>query len=206
MIPLQLIGMKREPSQARGMARVTAILDACEILLGKKRYGDISIDEIIAEAKVTKGTLYHFFKDRRSVFLAAMHRALIDIDDQADPRDGEENLDFASYMAKVEKRLEGVWRKHRHLVEFYESNKYAPDYGRPEFSTQIRSQKIIAAELLNRHPEVGSSRANDISRILLQAMYTGLDEVALYPSRGKSGFKREWRAMIAAYVETFTRS
>lgn len=206
MTPLQLIGMKREPSQTRGMARVTAILDACEILLGKKRYGDISVDEIIDEANVTKGTLYHFFTDRRSVFLAAMHRALIEIDDQADPRDGEDKLDFVNYLARVEKRLEGVWRRHQHLVEFYESNKYAPDYGRPEFSTQIRSRKIIAAELLNRHPEVGPSRANEISATLLQAIYTGLDQVALYPTRGKSGFKREWRAMIAAYIDTFTHS
>ena len=74
--------MKRQPSQARGINRVNDILDAGETLLGEKRYEEITIDAIIERADVARGTLYHFFENRRSVFLAVMHRALLEIDAQ----------------------------------------------------------------------------------------------------------------------------
>lgn len=201
MEPLKLIGMKKQPSQARGMERVLAILDACETMLGRKRYDEISIDEILATANVAKGTLYHFFTNRRAVFLAAMHRALLDIDNQADPRAGEEQLGFAEYLSKVERRLQAVWRKHSHLVEFYESNKYSPDYQIPELAEQLRAVDVVAEQLLARHPEIGKVRAQQASSTLLHAISTGLDAVALQPIGLRAGFQREWKKMIACYVD-----
>ena len=96
------------------MGRVTDILDACEILLGEKRYEEISIDDIIETADLARGTLYHFFKNRRSVFLAVMHRALLEADEQTNPKPGEDKLEFADYVSKVERRLQKVWQRHSH--------------------------------------------------------------------------------------------
>jgi AcrR family transcriptional regulator len=198
--------MKRQPSQARGMDRVTEILNACETLLAEKRYDEISIDEIIETANVTRGTLYHFFENRRAVFLAVMHRPLIEIDEQVDPRPGEDKLEFVDYVSKVEDRLQKVWRKHSHIVEFYESNKYSPDFDEPRLEKHMSSVAVMAQQLLSRHPNVGLARARTISFTLLEVIYWGLDTMALSQSREAARFKGEWRQMIKAYIDSLELS
>lgn len=192
--------MKRQPFQARGINRVNDILDACETLLGERTYEEISIDAIIETAGVARGTLYHFFENRRSVFLAVMHRALLEIDAQTIPRPGEDKLEFVDYVAKVERRLQKVWKKHDHIVEFYEANKYSPDFNQRRQEQHLRSAEVMADALRSRHPEIGQARAQRISRTLLLAMYTGLDAVSLSPSNGATGLKREWQQLIMAYI------
>jgi AcrR family transcriptional regulator len=198
--------MKRQPSQARGMNRVTEILDACETLLGEKRHEEIGIDEIIETADVTKGTLYHFFENKRAVFLALMHRTLSEIDAQVDPRPGEEELELVDYLAKVERRLQKLWRKHSHLVKLYESNKYSPDFDEPRLEKHMNSVTVMAQQLLSRHPNVGLARARTISFTLLEVIYWGLDTMALSQSREAARFKGEWRQMIKAYIDSLELS
>ena len=193
--------MKRQPSQARGINRVNDILDACETLLGEMRYEDISIDAIIETAGVARGTLYHFFDNRRSVFLAVMHRALLEIDEQTNPKPGEDKLEFADYVARVERRLQQVWKRHDHIVEFYEANKYSPDFDEQRQEQHLHAIDVMADELRSRHPEIDRARAQRISRTLLLALYTGLDAISLSPSNTAAGFRSEWRQMITAYID-----
>jgi AcrR family transcriptional regulator len=198
--------MKKEPSQTRGMNRVNDILDACETLLSDKRYEEISLDDIIETADVARGTLYHFFENRRAVFLAVMHRALLEIDEQADPRTGENKLEFVEYVSKVERRLQNVWRKHSHIVEFYESNKFSPDFDEPRREEHLRAVGVMAKELLSRHPDIGTARAEKISFTLLQTISTGLDTIALHRFEETAGYRREWRRMITAYIDSLKLS
>lgn len=198
--------MKRQPSQTRGIVRVNHILDACEALLGDRRYEDISTDDIIETADVARGTLYHFFENRRAVFLAVMHRALMEIDEQTNPRPGEDKLAFIDYVFKVECRLEKVWQKRRNIVEFYESNKFSPDFDKPRRQEHTSSIDVMARELRSRHPDVDKARARTISITVLQAMYSGLDTVSLYQSYGATGAKLEWFRMITAYIESLELS
>lgn len=198
--------MKRQPSQTRGMNRVNDILDACETLLSDRRYEEISIDDIIETADVARGTLYHFFENRRAVFLAVMHRALLEIDEQTNPRPGEDKLGFVDYVSRVERRLQKVWRKHSHIVEFYESNKLSPDFDEPRREKRMRSVALLAQQLLSRHPDIGPARAQKISWTLLQAIYAGFDTIALSKSKGAAGLRREWRLMITAYIDSLELS
>ena len=198
--------MKRQPSQARGVNRVNDILDACETLLGEKTYEEISIDVIMETASVARGTLYHFFENRRSVFLAVMHRALLEIDAQINPKPGEDKLEFVDYVARVERRLQRVWTRHDHIVEFYEANKYSPDFNERRQEQHSRSAEVMADELRSRHPEIGSTRALRVSRTLLLAIYTGLDAASLSKSKGEAGFKSEWQQMIMAYIDSLELS
>ncbi|MDE0364538.1 MAG: TetR/AcrR family transcriptional regulator [Gammaproteobacteria bacterium] len=204
--PLQLAGMKRQPSQARGITRVNDILDACETLLGEKSYEEISIDAIIETAGVARGTLYHFFENRRSVFLAVMHRALVEIDEQTNPKPGEDKLEFVDYVARVERRLQKVWKRHDQIVEFYEANKYSPDFNERRQQQHLRSVEVMADELRSRHPEIGLTRAQSISRTLLLAICTGLDAVSLSQPNRAAGFRYEWQQMIMAYIDSLELS
>ncbi|MDE0063946.1 MAG: TetR/AcrR family transcriptional regulator [Gammaproteobacteria bacterium] len=204
--PIQLAGMKRQPAQARGIDRVNDILDACEALLGEKRYEEISIDAIIETAGVARGTLYHFFENRRSVFLAVMHRALVEIDEQTNPKPGEDKLEFVDYVARVERRLQKVWKRHDQIVEFYEANKYSPDFNERRQQQHLRSVEVMADELRSRHPEIGLTRAQSISRTLLLAICTGLDAVSLSQPNRAAGFRYEWQQMIMAYIDSLELS
>ena len=198
--------MKRQPSQARGINRVNNILDACETLLGEKRYEEISIDAIMETAGVARGTLYHFFENRRSVFLAVMHRALMEIDEQTNPKPGEDKLGFVEYVARVERRLQKVWKRHDQIVEFYEANKYSPDFNERRQQQHSRSAEAMADELRSRHPEIGLTRAQSICRTLLLAIYTGLDAVSLSQPNRAAGFRHEWQQMIVAYIDSLELS
>lgn len=204
--PLKLVGMNRQPSQARGINRVNDILDACETLLGEKKYEQISVDAIMETADVARGTLYHFFENKRSVFLAVMHRALLEIDEQTNPKPGEDKLEFVDYVARVERRLQKVWKRHGYIVEFYESNKYSPEFNERRQKQHLRSVEVVADELRSRHPEIGLTRAQSISRALLLAMYTGLDAVSLSLFNRTAGFRREWQQMIMAYIDSLQLS
>jgi AcrR family transcriptional regulator len=46
------------------------LLDAARELFAAEGYVDVSIDEICRRARVTKGALYHHFKDKRDLFAA----------------------------------------------------------------------------------------------------------------------------------------
>ena len=188
------------------MNRVNDILDACETLLGEKRYEEISIDAIMETAGVARGTLYHFFENRRSVFLAVMHRALLEIDEQTNPEPGEDKLEFVEYVARVERRLQKVWKRHAQIVEFYEANKYSPDFDERRQQQHLRSVETMADELRTRHPEIGLTRAQSISRTLLLAISTGLDAVSLSPPNRAAGFRHEWQQMIVAYIDSLELS
>ncbi len=204
--PRQFTGMKRIPAQARGMARVTEILDACETLLGDKRYDEINIDDILKASNVARGTLYHFFENRRAVFLSLMHRALLEMDEQTNARPGEEKLAFVDYVFKVERRLQKVWKKHNHMVEFYESNKFSPDFNEPQQEKSLLGVDVMAQQLRSRHPQISPARAQRIGKTLLSAMYAGLDTIAVMPAGERAGFAREWRQMTKAYIDSLELS
>ena len=49
--------------------RRSDIMRAAEKLFTSRRYHEISLDDIVEEAKVGKGTIYRYFKDKDDVFL-----------------------------------------------------------------------------------------------------------------------------------------
>jgi TetR/AcrR family fatty acid metabolism transcriptional regulator len=60
-------------------ARVTfpteRILDTAERLFGARRFHEVRMEDIAAEAEVGKGTLYRYFRDKDELFLALLERA-----------------------------------------------------------------------------------------------------------------------------------
>jgi AcrR family transcriptional regulator len=62
----------RAPTRRAEYAEATrsALLRAAMKLFAERGYADVSIDEICGRARVTKGALYHHFRDKRDLFRA----------------------------------------------------------------------------------------------------------------------------------------
>ena len=56
--------------QERGEATREALVDAARRLFGERGFNSTSLDEIVKEAGVTKGALYHHFSDKEELFKA----------------------------------------------------------------------------------------------------------------------------------------
>ena len=63
-----------KPSRKAAKAEATrrALLDSARSLFGEKGYAATSVDEVVKHAGVTKGALYHHFKDKDQLFRAVV--------------------------------------------------------------------------------------------------------------------------------------
>jgi len=68
------MGTPREPRQERGQRRVNEILDAAAGLIAEVGPEAVTVQALAARAAASKGSMYHFFADRESVFLALANR------------------------------------------------------------------------------------------------------------------------------------
>ncbi|GAB3253276.1 TetR/AcrR family transcriptional regulator [Kineosporia babensis] len=62
------------PTEAERARRRDDILDAAVRLLVAGGYNQVTLDDIVAEARVTKRTIYGYFGDRTEIFLAGVER------------------------------------------------------------------------------------------------------------------------------------
>ena len=51
------------------------MLDAAARLFGRRRFHEVRMDDVAAEAGVAKGTLYRYFEDKQAMYLALLTRA-----------------------------------------------------------------------------------------------------------------------------------
>lgn len=196
----KLVGMKKQSDQARGEGRITAIFDACEVLLNKKNFDEISLDMIIKTAQVSRGTFYHFFESRQSVYLSLMHQVLLEIVSAVDPLPGEEKNDFFDYVLGLERRLEKIWQEHHGLVTYYGSNRYHPAFYKMETYELKQAEDTMTKQLLFSRPDIGPAKAQEMCQTLWIALTSGLDKAALMTPKEAAGFQREWWRMIIVYI------
>lgn len=81
-------GAHRVPSRRRGVERFEALLDATEQLLAERANDDISLADIAERTSVPLASIYHFFPNRNSAFVALaqrFQRALHEIAEQPMP-------------------------------------------------------------------------------------------------------------------------
>lgn len=62
------------PTAAERAQRLSDVLDTAIRLFAARGFAQVSIDEIAAEARVTKRTIYAHFGDRADIFLASIER------------------------------------------------------------------------------------------------------------------------------------
>jgi AcrR family transcriptional regulator len=79
---VQPTALRREPVQERSAARVQRMLDAAAALLDEVGYEATTTSAVAHRARVSVGSLYQFFPDRRAVLQALALRSFTRFDEQ----------------------------------------------------------------------------------------------------------------------------
>jgi AcrR family transcriptional regulator len=74
---------KRDKRVVQGEATRTALVAAARQLFGQQGYVDTSTDEVVAQAGVTKGALYHHFQGKEDLFRVVFEQVQHEVSDQA---------------------------------------------------------------------------------------------------------------------------
>jgi AcrR family transcriptional regulator len=67
---------------AQGAATRASLVDAARKLFGTRGFADTSLDEVVSEARVTKGALYHHFRGKEDLFAAVYEQVQREVSDQ----------------------------------------------------------------------------------------------------------------------------
>lgn len=73
----------------------TALLKVARKLFAERGYAETATEEVVSRARVTRGALYHHFRDKQDLFKAVLH---------------EEQLKLASLIKTVALRVPDPWR------------------------------------------------------------------------------------------------
>jgi len=120
------IPSRRRPSQARAQVTREAILDATLQVLLRDGYAALTTTRVADRAGVSVGSLYQYFADKRELTLAlvdryvgAMHEAVAQVVDPADPSEVEPTLRraLAALLAVKLTRLDLVVALRTPMVE-----------------------------------------------------------------------------------------
>ena len=77
------VNRRQDRRLAQGDATRALLIRAARDLFGERGYVDTSIDEIVAEAGVTKGAVYHHFDGKEGLFRAVFEQVHREVTDQA---------------------------------------------------------------------------------------------------------------------------
>jgi AcrR family transcriptional regulator len=69
----------RPAKVAKAEATRRGLLKAARKLFGKQGYASTSVDEVVRAAGVTKGALYHHFRDKDDLFRAVVEQVKVDV-------------------------------------------------------------------------------------------------------------------------------
>ncbi|MFM7274459.1 MAG: TetR/AcrR family transcriptional regulator [Gammaproteobacteria bacterium] len=197
---LALSALRRRPSQQRGAERVRDVIDAFEMLLAKKRFEDITMDDLSRTAGIQIGSLYHFFPDMTAVILTVLERALADEGSAFEPTPSDEELDFPGYLSALEQRLSAVWHAHGRLLDVFFAYQRHPLIWELTLQQRERTARLVGNRLASLLPGLPETRLLELGRMIGMVMAVLLDNLIYLPDAERLRLRRETHAMLGRYV------
>lgn len=137
----------RTPLQSRSTSSADRMLDATLDLLGRGGLQAVTVAAVAAEAGTSNGSLYHRFRDRTGLLVAAQDRALEAIEvatTEAFARADEEPDDLLAIALLVQAAL-GIFEAHRPAMRAF----LVEGQGHPEFEARnVRSSHLLATTVV----------------------------------------------------------
>lgn len=187
------------PVQERSRARLDLILDAAHALLDVHAFDDVTTSQIAAQAGVSVGAVYKFFRDRNAVYVALIGRALDRIAECYRSFEGRRFPSLAALIDALIDALGPIWREHRSLIGLYQS--YQRD---PVVCRKGEEMDAAAIACLLGHvraaTDLGEADAHALAKVIHAKVVFLLDAREDGFSWMDEAFVSAWRATIDALV------
>jgi AcrR family transcriptional regulator len=197
----QAVTERRKPSRERGVVRYEAILDAAEKIFSEVGYESATTNAIAEEGGIPVGSIYQFFPNKTSIYLALAERHAKRVsevlDSVLDP--GLLQLSPEESVRKTVDALYGFYVREKAYRRFMQSGTILPE------QVEVH-QKIIAeistrmAGLIQLRYQLGEGESRLVARVCSEAV-TAL--LRIDPKRsGLDGeaLKEEMIRLIASYL------
>jgi AcrR family transcriptional regulator len=198
----------REPRQKRGQRRVSEILDAAAGLIAELGPEAVTVQALAARAGASKGSMYHFFADRESVFLALAERHVAGL--------------RAALAAAREERARGVAAGGAdEAVEAFVAPLHAyadqhPDLprlmGEPASLSRLAAQRTALYEAVEAHaawivrernPALPAERVALAATAMLAVHAAMRGERVIEAAHGRDAARAEARRVLRAYLASY---
>lgn len=198
---LAFAALRRRPTQARGVQRVIDVIDAYERLLRRRRFEDLTMEEIAEAAKVQVGSLYHFFPDKTAVVVTVLERILVEDGSAFDATPADARRGFSDYLAALEARLVSVWCAHGSLLGLYSAFQRHPLVWKQTLAQRQRAAILVGDKLRQLKPQLARRRALAQGRMIAMVMGVLIDNLASLPVAAQKTLRRETYEMLRHYTD-----
>jgi AcrR family transcriptional regulator len=169
--------------------RRAEIMRATEKLLSSRRVHEITLDDVIREAHVGKGTVYRYFKDKDDLFFETAMNGFEELCGLLGAVRAD--VSFEEQLIAACTRIGAFFRQRRPLLRMMHSEEYRAHWRKGEFRQRWRERRVkidaVMSDILRRGVEEGvvrkDVRAEVLSRLLLGMLRTR--------SRGRSDAGKE---------------
>lgn len=152
------------------------IMRAAERLFTSRRFHEITLDDVAAEAHVGKGTIYRYFRDKDDLFFQTAtwgFDELCDLLVRKVPGDGT----FAQQLLSVCEHISAFFNRRRQLLRMMQSEEARMHWCRPETKTRWAEhrERLLSAmgQVLSRGMDEGAIR-RDVPAEVLAAFLLGM--------------------------------
>jgi AcrR family transcriptional regulator len=198
----------RVPRQERGRRRIDAILDAAAALIGEVGAEAVTVQALAARAGASKGSMYHFFPDRESVFLALAERHVEALRAALAAARGERAPSVAA--GSVDEAVEAFLRPVHDYVDEH------PDLPRmlaePASLERLAAQRAALHALVEAHaawivrarnPALAPARAALAAASMVAVMSAMRGDRVTARAGSPAAARRETRRLLRAYLRSY---
>jgi AcrR family transcriptional regulator len=198
----------RVPRQERGRRRIDEILDAAATLIGEVGAEAVTVQALAARAGSSKGSMYHFFPDRESVFLAlaerhigALRAALAAVRAERGEAVAAGTVDDAveTFLRPVHGYVDEHPDLRRLMSEPASLQRLAAQRAALQAVVEAHAGWIVRA----RNPRLGDAQVSLVAAAMLAVMSAlGGDRVTARAA-GPDAARREMRRLLRAYLQSY---
>jgi len=178
------------------------VMRAAEGLFMSRRFHEITVDDVAREARVGKGTIYRYFKDKDDLFFQTAMNGFDELCDLLQTAAPEGAL-FAEELLGACKRVGAFFRKRRPLFRMMQSEEFRTQWCKGELRSRWAAHRkrmaSAVADILRRGVEEGAVRA-DVSPEVLGSILLSMLRAHARDLAATLGESRGLRAVVDVFL------
>lgn len=192
---------RRRAADTETASAAESISSATARLLTQQPFNDISVAQILAEAKVSRATFYFYFASKFSVLSALLERAMNDIFETVQPflaRPPEESPTTA--LQRSIRAVTQAWHRHRPVLQAANHHWHSEPELRDLWLAIAERFIAAGADEIERERDAGLVTSPVPSRTLAATLFWGTERVLYIAGLGAESGLADEEACVDALV------